>query len=359
MTETYFITGATGFIGERLARKLVERGARVRCLARPNSRRETLKELGVEFVEGDLENPEALTTGATGATAVFHLAGVTREMRGADFMRVNRDGAERVAKACLAAAESGTTPILTFVSSLACAGPAPKGYPGDALYDECRLLVETDLPRPISPYGRSKRAAEETLQTYADRLPITAIRPPYVVGAGDRESAPLFRLAKRFGAFVEPGWRDRYFSFVPGDDVANVLIAAVERGERMTRTTLDPLADDPTRCSGAGVYFATAPKPIRFSEFGQMIGRAFGRAKTKVYKIPPLGVAGAGLLCEGAKKALGVRPGMDWNKAIEALRGPWICSGAKATAGLGVAIDEDLTPAIERAARWYEETGRV
>ena len=359
MPETYFITGATGFIGERLALKLTERGACVRCLVRPTSRRDGLKALGVEFVEGDLENAEALAQGARGATAVFHLAGLTREARRGDFLRVNRDGAERVAKACLAAAESGTTPILAFVSSLACAGPAPKGGEGDELYGGNRLLAETDAPRPVSPYGKSKRLAEEVLQGYADRLPITTIRPPYVFGEGDHESTLLFRMAKRLGCFVEPGWRDRYFSFVYADDLADVLIAAVEKGERMTRASVAPLEDDPTRCSGRGVYFAAAPKPILFSEFGRMIGRAFGRAKTAIFKVPPMGVAGAGAYGECVKKAFGARPSFDWNKAIEALRGPWICSGAKATAGLGVAIEEDLSGKIERAARWYEETGRV
>src|SRR5947209_17239602 len=65
------VTGATGFIGWHVAKKLLERGAVVRALARPGSQ---VKELNVETVRGDLRDPKSLETAVSGCGMVFHVA---------------------------------------------------------------------------------------------------------------------------------------------------------------------------------------------------------------------------------------------------------------------------------------------
>ena len=361
MSATYFITGATGFIGHCLTRKLVERGARVKCLVRPTSNRDDLRLLpNVEFVEGDLKDGAALASGVADVDGVFHLAGLTRENRSGEFMEVNCGGTTDLARYC---ARSGRRPTFVFVSSLSAAGVAQRGdaisgQSGERLYELCRRKRETDYPRPISPYGRSKFAAEQNLQDYAEKFPITIVRPPYVFGERDMASSPLFEMAKRFGNFVNPGWKDRYFSFVYVEDLADVLIAAMERGERLTATSLTPTQDSDARaefCSGRGIYFATAPEPIPFSEFGRMIGRAYGRKRVRVFRTPPLVVFGVGFYGEMCKSFKRGGVAMDFNKAIEALRGPWICSGVKAAEQLGATISPDLESKIARVALWYED----
>ena len=363
MAETYFTTGGTGFIGRRLVERLVSSGARVKCLARATSNRRRLEELGVEIVEGDLFSAEALARGVADADFVLHVAGVTRELRPGDFLRANCEGAKSVASACLRVSEtSGKTPILVAVSSLACGGPAPKADESAAdveIYAGRRLRRETDVPAPSSPYGRSKLAGELALQEFAAKLPITIVRPPYVFGEGDATSAPLYRMAKRRGAFVLPGWADRFFSFVHVDDLIDVILQSARCGERLTPTSLATTRDRPKECSGVGIYFATSPKPILFSEYGRMIGRAFGRSKTRSFHIPPVAVGVAGLWGELVKRATKKAPPFDWNKAVEALHGPWICSGAKAANELGVEIPDDLEQKFERTARWYEREGLI
>ena len=361
MGETYFVTGASGFIGRCLTRKLVEQGARVKCLVRATSNRDDLQRLGnVEFVEGDLRDGAALAAGVADIAGVFHLAGVTRESRSGEFMEVNCGGTLDLARYC---ARSGRRPTLVFVSSLAAAGIARKGdvvsgQSGERLYDLYRRKRETDYPNPISPYGRSKFAAEQNLQDYAEKFPITIARPPYVFGERDALSAPLFAMARRFGNFVIPGWKDRYFSFVYVEDLADVLIAAMKNGERLTATSLAPTQNPSSRakfCSGKGIYYATAPEPILFSEFGRMIGRAYGRKRTRVFRTPPLAVLGVGAYGEILKSFKRGGISMDFNKAIEALRGPWICSGDKVREQLGATISPDLEGKIARVARWYED----
>jgi dihydroflavonol-4-reductase len=173
-----FLTGATGFIGGHMARRLAGEGHQLVCLVRPG-RQARLAGLGAEVVIGDVADPEAVRAGLRGCEAVVHLAGAYA-MWAADpdvFRRVNVEGTRTVMEAALAAG----TPRAIYLSTVAVYG-RPQAWP----------FREEDPPgpRPMSAYGRTKAAADQIAWDCARRgLALTAFYPGIVLGADDHKAS--------------------------------------------------------------------------------------------------------------------------------------------------------------------------
>ena len=346
-----FVTGASGFVGLQLVTRLRREGVSVRCLVRKNSRRVPLEELGAEFVEGDVRDLDALRRGVDGADTVFHIAGVISANTLDAFMDVNRDGCRNVARAIDECA--GPKPTLVSVSSQAAAGAGIKLPKSErAGRGKYRGLVEEDAPVPFSPYGKSKLAGETELRAYAGSFPITVLRPAIVFGEGDHATLPLFRMAKCSPCFWVPGFAERPFSFVYVQDLVDLLIKAVDSGERLSA---DPDPQDPAE-RGRGIYFVSYPENYKFATFGKMLGRAVGRRWMPVFRCPPSILLGYGAIAELFKRR-GHHVPLDLDKAREALGGPWICSSEKAAKLLDFRPAADLQEEINRTARWYADQG--
>src|SRR5262245_6700764 len=99
------VTGATGVVGSHLAEALRQRGHEVVCLVRTPDRAKLLLAMGCRLVRGDLENGDALRDLVAGTEVVHHVAGAVTAAGGGDaaFIRVNREGTERVAAAAKSA----------------------------------------------------------------------------------------------------------------------------------------------------------------------------------------------------------------------------------------------------------------
>lgn len=377
MARTVFVTGASGFVGQNLVKRLCQNEMKVRCLVRKSSNRTELEKLGVEFIEGDVSNRESLISGAIDSDIVFHLAGLTRSITANDFMQVNRDGCRNIAFACLEAQRKGKTdPILVSVSSLSAAGPASKNEfwsnhfsssdsGGKSSFSKYNPKEETEIPCPISPYGKSKWAGENELISFAEKLSISIVRPPFIFGEGDRLSLPLFKMVRKLPIFLIPGYYNQQYSFIYIDDLVEIMIRVSEQGERLVPDSLTEIETQnnlnsdslETRkraiCSGQGIYFASHWERPLFSDFGKMLSQAVGRQKIISLRCPPLGVIGTGIVQEFWKRTTKRSVSLDWNKTIEALSGPWICSAQKIEQSLAFRSKESLQEQIQRTADWY------
>ena len=333
MTKT-LITGANGFIGYHLVKTLCEAGRPVRCLVRPSSDTKWINAFPVEYVHGEMNNRESLAQALDNVSVVFHLAGITQETPRASFQQVNVEGTKNLLEESLRLLPP---PLFLFVSSLAAAGPARRNRP----------KVETDPPKPVSAYGKSKWAAEQILIDHSQKLPCSIVRPPFVFGETDDKTLAIFQAIRRTGLHLIPGWYNRFFSFLHATDLANLLLLVEKQGERLTPNSIS---------TGQGIYFASCYEDIRYAELGKMIGSALHRANIPTVKSPPIAVYIYGIYGE-IKKRLGKNTAFDWNKAWESLNGPWICNGEKAQKQLGFQPACSLQERLNQTTKWYQENG--
>ncbi len=170
MAVTVALTGASGFIGARLAARLAEKGYRVKALRHRAALPEPASDSRPEVVPGGLGDDAALARLCAGADAVVHCAALVRARRAREFQRVNAEGVARLARA---AAGAGSRPSVLLLSSLAAREPG------------------------LSAYAASKRAGERALAEQGSGLEWTVFRPPAVYGPGDRELLSVFRWVRR------------------------------------------------------------------------------------------------------------------------------------------------------------------
>ncbi len=220
------VTGATGFIGAALVRRLLQAGASVRALARPSARADELEARGVEVVRGDLNDAEAVGRAVEGADVVYHTAARVEEpgLR-KDFFETNVGGTQCVFEACIRQAVRN----VVYISSIAVYGLTQQGE-----------RINEDTPFDGSPekrdsYAQSKIQADQYAVAIGrkTKLAVTILRPGIVYGPGKLLPTALLgiRLGKRHVVF---GRREQRF---PLTYVEN-LVDAIELTGRGTGSGL-------------------------------------------------------------------------------------------------------------------------
>lgn len=328
------ITGATGFIGAQLVRILKQQGVEVRCLVRKTSDRSRLDPYSPSYVVGDLNDAKALSRAVEGCDAVFNLAGTTKSLTARGFVRANVHGARSVARACL---KQDPQTVLVHVSSLAAAGPSTAD----------RARQEVDSEAPVSKYGRSKLMGERAISSYADRLPISIVRPPIVLGPGDKDGFEMFQSAARFGVHATPGKGKGKMSVVHVDDLCQNLIAVARRGQRLA----EPNA------KGQGIYYVGDHYQPSYAELGRMIGKAMGLRATRVLPIPMPALWAVSAVNQWVSKLRGRPHILNLDKTREAAAGCWTCDPSKLREQLGFQPVFSLQERLNQTAQWYLDNG--
>lgn len=218
------ITGATGFLGSALARRLAAEGHQIRILRRADSNLAALAGVNYEESVGDLCDPAAVARAVAGTDVVFHSAALIQywDHRNALQRAINVDGTRHVVEACVAA----RVKRLIHVSSVAAVGYSC----GDEPIDE---TAEYNLTPFRLNYADTKHEAECIVHEAVRRgLNAVIINPGTIYGPGDRRRARYVRGLS--GPFSSPGG----MAVVDVDDVVEGAIRAWQRGKTGERYLL-------------------------------------------------------------------------------------------------------------------------
>lgn len=292
-----FLTGATGFIGGHVAKRLLAEGADLACLVRPTTPAHHLERMGAKVVRGDITNPATLDL--AGQHLLIHAAawvGYGLPSKKLDLLRrTNVEGTRNI----FHAAERAGVAKVVHVSSIAAIGRTARG---PATEDSRREGHVESL------YAETKTAAHEIALKAG--IP-TAIPMPGVVLGRDGPFDPILKALARGRVPVLPG-DDAVKGFVHVEDVVEGILLAAARGQGPYL-----LVDENLR---ATELFVAA-----LEEAGLRVPRR---------RIPTSLVVGAGAAVEGAFKLVGKTPPIS-GELLGALRHPMSYDSGKARKELG------------------------
>lgn len=205
------VTGATGFTGGALARRLLADGLQVRALVRNPDRARDLEAMGAKLCQGDIRDPEAVEHFLEGVDIVYHIAANFRdELSREEMFAINYGGT----KVMLEAAEKAGVKRFVHCST--------GGVHGDVPHP----MANEEAPfNPGDYYQESKLEGEKLAWEYikAGRLPISIVRPAGIYGAGDKR---FLKLAKgiKTRRFFMIGDGKTLFHMVYIDDLVDGII---------------------------------------------------------------------------------------------------------------------------------------
>lgn len=217
------ITGASGFVGAAVAKRLAQAGRDVRALVRPTSPRTNLAGLKLEIVEGDLRDAPSLDRAMTGVRHLFHVAADYRlwARNPDEIVKTNVEGT----RALMTAALRAGVERIVYTSSVATLAARPNGEPGDETFS---------LPpeKAVGAYKYSKLVAERVVEEMVagQGLPAVIVNPSTPIGPNDVRPTPTGRIIVEAAAGRMPVYVDTGLNLVHVDDVAAGHLAALDKG---------------------------------------------------------------------------------------------------------------------------------
>ena len=330
-----FVTGATGFIGSRLVKQLIDDGTEVTCLVRSESKTDQLKQMGCKFVYGDLRDEALALKGVENCDTLFHVAAMKNAARPKDMLATNRSTTKNLFEAIL---RSPATPRVVHISSLAACGPSAKDRP----------TIETDCPQPVSFYGRSKLESERVATSYANQMPVSIVRPPIVLGQGDSNVLRMFKLIQKFNCHLIPGLTTKQYSVIHVDDLVNALVCVASQGQPIAATN----ANDPSQ----GIYFV-AGEQLSYAELGRQIGLALGKPKTRCVHIARPIFWSVGAVNSLFAMVTNQPRFLNLDKYREAAVGDWACSADKLFSETDFSLPVPFATRLSQTVQWYQAHG--
>lgn len=322
------VTGATGFTGQVLARKLVELGCAVVAIARSSSRREGLSGLPIEWIEGDVFAPQVIEQATDGVDYVFHVAAAFREAKVSDevYTRVHVESTKLLAESVM---RNENFKRFVHVSTVGVHGHIDQ----PPANEECRF-------DPGDIYQRTKAEAERWIAQFSQEqgLPLTIIRPAAIYGPRDKRLLKLFKMARgRF--FPLFGRGQGLYHLIHVEDLTGVFITAA----------LSPQAL-------GEVYIAGNPAPSRLEDIARTVAATIGNPQLRFIRLPVWPLFLLADLCELVCKPLGIEPPL-YRRRVAFFTKDRAFDTRKLQNQLGYRYSYSVDEGLRATAQWYKEHG--
>jgi len=324
--EKVLVTGASGFVGGALARRLATEGFNVRVLVRPTSNIENLRKVAVDIVAGDIRDRKSLKKALKGIEKVFHVAALFRRAKFPDkvFWDINVAGTKNMIEESFKAGAKkfihcSTVGVLSNISN----PPADESFPYN----------------PSDIYQRTKAEGEKFALEFhrKEGLAITVIRPAMIYGPGDLRLLKLFKaIARRRFVMIGDGKTLAHFIYI--DDLIDAFLLASLKEKAIGQ-----------------VYIISGEGPFSLNELTRMIARKL--------KVPPSGLhlpakpfQIIGSICENICKPMNIEPPI-YRRRIDFFTKNRAFTSHKAEIELGFQPKVTMSEGIGETISWYKKNG--
>jgi len=323
------VTGATGFTGKVLVKRLLALGANVRAIARQSSDLSPFADDQIRWFRGDVYDPDTVAKACTGVEYIFHVAAAFRQAKITDeeYSKVHVESTKLLARAVC-----GSEKFKRFVhvSTMGVHGHI-ENPPGD----------ENSPYAPGDQYQRTKLEAEQWLREYAgqDGLPYTVIRPTGIYGPGDRRLLKVFKMAT-WPVFPILGNGKCYYHLVHVEDLVEAIVLAAHHEAALF-----------------DVFLAGDREPVQLEEMARIVAHE-ARRKIRVLRIPVTPFFIAADICEAVCKPLGIEPPLYRRRVAFYTKDRWFDT-SKIHQKLGFCCAYSNEHGIRSTTRWYQKQGWI
>jgi len=319
------VTGASGFTGTHLVKKMKERGYAVRALVRPGKDVSHLESWGVEIVRGDVTQKETLIPAVRGVETVYHLAAVYRQegIPKKKFWEVNVEGTRNLLEV------SAEAKVKRFVHC------STVGVQGEIKHPPA---TEEAPYHPEDHYQASKMEGEKWALSYYQqgKLPVVVFRPVGIYGPGDMRFLKLFRNVRK--PMIGSGKVLYHLTYI--DD----LVEGIR------------LVGEVSGIEGE-VFTLAGPRYTTLNELYAIIAKILGTRPSRVHlPVWPFWVAGT--LCEWICRPLHIQPPI-YRRRLDFFVKDRAFDISKAKRVLGYSPKVDLEEGLAKTAHWYKERGLI
>jgi dihydroflavonol-4-reductase len=321
------VTGGTGFTGAALLRNLAKQSVSIRAITRRLANADPLKDLTIEWIQGQVYDPAVVTAAARDVDFIFHAAAAYREagLSEVEYRNVHVVSTRLLAEA---AAANPNFKRLIHVSTVGVHGhiehpPADENYPF----------------HPGDVYQRTKAEAELWLRDFSRQsgLPHTVIRPCAIYGPGDRRLLKVFKMAAQ-PVFILLGRGPCLYHLIHVEDLARMMIGA---------------ANHPA--AAHEVFIGGDPEAITIEKMGRIIASELGRP-LRVVRLPAWPFFLAADVCEAICRPLKLEPPI-YRRRVAFFTKDRSFDTRKVRETLGYEYLYETEAGLRETTRWYVAQG--